>query len=164
MTGKGGKGYAVGYSLWSHLGHLRPFPLTLQEFKIVATEKYRPYLSHTEIEYILQSLRANPSNPMLQSHLVASLSHYILRIQMGAIKANHVTKDNVTTEDKLGLSIGSQTPAKTGEDKRKLAFNKWTLDVSACTMEEIDMAQTYRCENGLMSSEEEINYMETLMK
>jgi len=93
----------------------------------------------------------------------AYIKKYIIKFDAGLINPWYANKNNTqSVEDKLGFS--TESSAISFSDKRLAAYNKWLLDPDSVSLHEFSLVQDYRCENSLMSPDEEAKYLEDMMK
>ena len=121
-------------------------------------QKFRPYLTPTELELIISSLATtNPSTP-----LIRYLKGYQLKIDNGLLSPQITTAP--TLEEKLGLDVpstgrlSSQAVTKDLATLKLHAYNKWLDNPAKCTIQELDRSMLYRYENDLLTPEEETSY------
>lgn len=110
--------------------------------------KLRPYLDKKEIEYIVGLL--DQSNNPYSFEISSKLKQILLKASVGLVKPTYV-RQTQTVEEKLGIEN-----KKT--DVREIAYNKFSIDPSLCTAEEISQAKEYAYSNDLMTEEESAEY------
>lgn len=115
----------------------------------MAQEKFRPALSVAEINYIIAlcNLDSRPETAEMGFTIASRLKVFLLKSQLGITGAAFTSSPIRTLDEKLGLD--------SPEEKRLAAYTKWQLNPAFCTEDELKLAETYRYENGLMTSEQE---------
>lgn len=119
--------------------------------------KFRPYLTVSELETIISSLRTNGENP----GLIYYLSGFRDKITVGRMAPQLATKPTLT--DKLELSSSSVSVQNLSEQRLR-AYTKWITSPNLCSIQELARARMYRYENDMMTPEEESEYESTLDK
>ena len=120
-------------------------------------QKFRPYLTPTELELIISSLATtNPSSP-----LIKYLKTYQLKIDNGLLSPQINTAPTLIEKLELDTISPRQNniPSKSLARLKLEAYNKWLDNPAKCTILELDRAMLYRFENDLMTPEEEDNYI-----
>lgn len=130
-----------------------------------STIKYRPVLTASQIQHILAL--AKKENPLSDASVsvIATLAPFQAKIENAGIKPAYI--DAPPRPDLLESLGGTRTPAEKMENPPKLAsppvskeerweqaYIKWSLNPSACTLQEIKDAQEHRYLHDLMSPEE----------
>lgn len=94
------------------------------------------------------------------------IKKYIVKFDAGLINPWYTNKNNIqSVEDKLGFSTEFSTSESISfSDKRLAAYTKWKQNPDSVSLHEFNLVQDYRCENSLMSPEEETKYLESIMK
>lgn len=117
-------------------------------------EKYRPAFTKQEIIYIigLCSLDKRAGTTEMAFTIAARLKVFALKADLHMIIPAFESSPKVSLEDKLGL--GDETLIS----KRQRAYEKFKLNPEYCSNIEIQMANTYLYENGLMTEEQEKAY------
>lgn len=123
----------------------------------MSAEKFRPYLSGSQILHILATYKSKPIFTDEDLDIIATLGVYAGKINNGALKTAYVAKDNQSIEAKLGLPE-KFADTKTPEQKRFDAFKRWEANPASVSIAEMDLVQTYRYEEGLMTEEEKEAY------
>ena len=123
--------------------------------------KYRPYLTLTELDIVISSLKTTCANP----HLIHYLEGFKAKIDLGITSPNLTLTPRPTLSDRLELgdtnASDSLSLTTNLESKRSNAYTKWLSDPRACTAHEIELTHLYRFENDLMSPEEETIYLQS---
>ena len=117
----------------------------------MAEIKFRPYLTTSELDVVITSLRKTNSSPIL----IHYLSGFRDKITVGLVSPNLITKPTLT--DRLELS-GSPKLAIDLVQSKQQAYEKWLVSSHTCSIQELARAQMYRYENDLMDDEEESDY------
>jgi hypothetical protein len=119
--------------------------------------KYRPYLTPTELDIIIDALKTVGSNP----HLIHYLAGFKGKIELGLNVPNLTLTPRPSVMERLGLDSPMDELAKITIRvlSREDAYTKWTQNPASCTPKEIEQASVYRFENDLMTPEEEIEYL-----
>lgn len=123
--------------------------------------KFRPSLTSDMIKEIYTSLQNGETKDYIRN--------YILKIDNNLIQPNYVnTGLRNSTINNLGF-----TPEEANQNiepvkidfvsKRTELYNKWLQDPLSITSDELDFVLDYRLENGLMSPDEEADYLNKLM-
>jgi hypothetical protein len=118
--------------------------------------KYRPYLTLSELDTCISSLRGTGANPAL----IQYLSTFRDKISVGRIAPQVTLKPSL--QDKLGFSQKELTTNLVSQ--REQAYNKWLLSPLSCSIQELARSRMYRYENDLMSPEEESEYESQIEK
>lgn len=125
----------------------------------MSSKKYRPYLTLTEINYLIECIKLRRDHISLD--LLRYLEKYSSDIQAGLRTPNHTLQPTIT--QKLGFE---ETPTSQdgGRDIGTL-LNIFNVNNSyiGMTPAEIISLKEYRFENSLMSAEEEDSYVAQLM-
>lgn len=116
----------------------------------MAEIKFRPYLTTSELDVVIGSLRKTNSSPIL----IHYLSGFRDKITVGLVSPNLITKPTLT--DRLELS-GSKVTIDLVQSKQQ-AYEKWLVSSHTCSIQELARAQMYRYENDLMDAQEESEY------
>ena len=130
---------------------------------------YRPYLTTENIIELDRLL-----SEQLPSVFISNLSlldaykkihEFKDKIDKGQAFIAHTTKGSLKEQFVQSLDLDGQRgekPAQIGSidpsTKRVNAFNKFSQTPALCSLEEIELAQTHRWENGLMEEKEKEEY------
>jgi hypothetical protein len=120
---------------------------------IAPTPKYRPYFTYAELQEIISALKSRPTPSRMT--LIKYLDGFISDIESGRRKSNLTIEP--TLAQKLELEPATPIPVPltiSGE----AAYQKWLTNPSRTTAHEIEVANSYRYLNDLMSKEEEKEY------
>jgi hypothetical protein len=121
--------------------------------------KYRPYLTPSELDIIIDSLKITGSNP----YLIHYLSGFKDKIELGLTVPNLTLTPRIGVMERLGLDEPSLDTISIKpmlvSISRQQAYIKWTNNPASCSASEIEKSQVYRFENDLMSEEEETAYL-----
>lgn len=121
-------------------------------------QKFRPYLTPTELELIISSLaQTNPASP-----LIKYLKGYQLKIDNGLLSPQITTSPTFAEKLELEPRLTSQAVQKDLATLKLHSYNKWLSDPAKCTIQELDRAMLYRFENDLMTSAEELSYISSM--
>jgi len=120
----------------------------------MATPKFRPYLTITQLNYFLDLMQSDDraATENLRKNTTQELKLFLLKHEYGGVTPAFVSTGRKSIADKLGLDLADPLQA------REAAYATWTANPQLCTAEEIKMAQLYRYENNLMSPSEEAEY------
>jgi hypothetical protein len=98
--------------------------------------------------------------------LKSYLHQFKLKITYGMVKESYTTSPTprVKVEDSLGFSTSTSTSTSVSPQRTKEElFQVWQNDPLLITSEELELVQTFRFENDLMSASEEQLYLNQLM-
>ena len=117
----------------------------------MTAQKYRPAFTSQELAYIKDLCRADKrESTVSMAHKISRrLEVFGLKAQIGLVAPAFTATEERSIDERLGLDTVS--PA----DKRLAAYQKWKLNPDICSTVELNLANTYRYENDLMTSEEE---------
>lgn len=117
-------------------------------------QKFRPAFSKQEIMYLIDLLNRDKRESVTEmAFTIASrLKIFALKADLGIVAPAFSSTERQSLAEKLGME--AESPA----DRRLAAYKKWTEVPSACTDKELELAMTYRYENGLLSAEQERDY------
>lgn len=118
-------------------------------------KKYRPYFSIEEIQTIITALK-NEINP--DTSLLKYLERYVFEIEEGFRKANHTLGPSML--EKLGVEKEKEPPKFNPITINKLY--EQTYSFTGMSAKQIEVLQTYRYNNNLMTPSEELSYEESL--
>lgn len=108
-------------------------------------QKFRPYLSPSQLTYILSLLEKDAKDP----ELIQSFKLLSFKISSGISTPNYTTKP--TKPSKFSpLGLGLESP----EELRKIEYDKYLQGLP----HNESMVTTYRYENNLMTPQEETEY------
>lgn len=125
-----------------------------------ATQKWRPSLSTDEMITLIHALKTH-QNPRPFLGLIKYFETFALKIRYGINEPAYTTAESWA--EKMDLDDIPKPKKKTPEELRKEAFEKWSKTPTACNAEELNLVQTYRAENDLMSESEFEEFMNELM-
>lgn len=114
--------------------------------------KYRPVLSAEQINTIMHLCKTTLPLTSKTMDVIATLAPFQAKIENAGVIAAYSMTPPQSIEDKLGFSTPEISVSP--EEKRYQAFIKYDNNPSSCSIHEIEMAQTYRYENRLMTVEE----------
>lgn len=117
--------------------------------------KYRPYFTGEELGEIIHALKSSPS-PKRQG-IIKYLETFAVKIEHGIVAPSLVLESSL--EEKLELSPPT---GLSYQERRQLAYTKWTVNPTSCTPAEILLSQSFRYEEGLMSTEESASFEQSL--
>lgn len=123
------------------------------------TAKFRPCLSSNQIGHILSLCKKDLSDNSLS--VISVLAPFKAKMENYGVAPSYVTQERQNIFDSLGIEEDSNA---TPEEKRQQAFIKWSEDPDSCTINELELVQTYRSENDLMSAEESERYYSEMTK
>lgn len=115
--------------------------------------KFRPSLTSTMLEEIYVSLPEGETKSYIHQ--------FIVKINSGITKPGYVNTGLNTIESSLGFPIldsGDSGDSNSNIDKRKLKYNLWLQNPSLLNKNDLELVETYRYENDLLSPEETIQY------
>ena len=120
-------------------------------------QKYRPYLTIQQLHYFLHLVESDTSEDtqLIRALTLKELKLFLVKYDLGAVKAASTVVGRESLEDKLGLGVSTDT------DKasiREAAYLQWKKNPELCTPYQLEQAQLYRYENDLMTPEEEAAY------
>ena len=118
----------------------------------MATAKYRPYFTLSELQELRSTLKERPNPRRLQ--IAAYLDKFISEIEFGLRVSNYNSKPSML--DKLGFS-DPQIPLSheiTGE----AAYNAWIQSPSTCSVKVIQEAMDWAYRNDKLTPEQESEY------
>lgn len=121
------------------------------------TQKFRPYLTQSQILRILELCAKEPSDDPLIRSIKQTLGVFKFKINEGITDPAYVSSPRQTIEEKLGFSHG-ELSLYDPVAARKEAYEKYCFDPANCTEKEIALAFTYKYEQGLMTDEERNEY------
>jgi hypothetical protein len=126
---------------------------------LMSTKKYRPYLTLSEIQYLIESIKLR--NDHISLDLLKYLEKYSSDIQSGLRAVNHTLKPTIT--ESLGFS---STPPDPGTRDILTLINLYTINKCyiGFSIPEIKILKEYRFENSQMDEDEETDYVQSLMK
>jgi hypothetical protein len=127
--------------------------------------KLRPYLTIDQIQYLVQLLEADTKTTVPNAYknkLLASLKLPLAKLSLGITRGAYVTNPRESIASKLGLDDTDSEQILTPTQQREAAYMTWQSNPLLCTAEQVKMAQLYRYENNLMTSQEEAEYESTL--
>jgi hypothetical protein len=83
------------------------------------------------------------------------LSIFAMKVNAGIARASYSTSNapRVSLADSMGIATPASNTANNAFSK-KAAYEKWYLNPTDCTAEELELSITYRIEQGLVSEEE----------
>lgn len=124
-------------------------------------QKFRPYLTSDEMNDIISALKMVPEP---RGRLIYYLEAFLEKVTEGATKAAISVSNKPTLAESLGLgdspaSVLSIRSNQSPEQKRASAYKKWQTNPLSCTHQELALAHTYRYENDLMTTAEELEYL-----
>lgn len=119
---------------------------------------YRPYLTLNEITYMLERIEPNHS-------VYKKLQIFLFKAGIGANVPAYVSSPKISTSNQIrndfAQELREQEDTRSYEDKifdakckRQDAFCKWKDNPLLCSTYELELAETYRFENGLMDEDE----------
>ena len=116
------------------------------------SSKYRPTLTAQEIAYIIERCDSDSRDETagLSIALGSKLKIFAMKMQLGIVASAYTAAPKQSLTDKLGFA--------SPDAKRLAAFEKYSKLPSICTPQEIALAQTYRYENNMMTTQEESDY------
>jgi hypothetical protein len=112
--------------------------------------KFRPYLTVAEIQEIQAALKENPTSARMG--LVRYLEGYLLKISHGQILPQHTNKPT------LAQSLGFEPAAPQASKSPGELYIQWVSNPASIKPNELDLVQSHRYTNGLMSPEEIEDY------
>ncbi len=122
-------------------------------------QKFRPCLSAAQIEHILFLARSEKPLSSASRSVIASLCTFQVKIVNEAVSEAYETRDKESElRGLLGFSSEETNGTLSPTEKRAAAFKKYSDRPNLCSIEELELAHTYRYENNLMSKEEEADY------
>lgn len=117
-------------------------------------QKFRPAFTKQEILYLVElcNLDKRPGTIEMAFTIASRLKVFSLKADLHIIAPAFTSTEKQSLAEKLGMESGSPI------EKRLTAFQKWKENPAFCTDKELELAMTYRYENGLLNSEEEHSY------
>lgn len=118
----------------------------------MATQKFRPYFTYSELQEIIAALKSQPT-PTRQT-LIRYLHSFIAQIDSGTRQPNHILQPTLPQR----LELESADIPIPLQISGHAAYQKWLINPASATPHEIAAAQEYRYLNDLMSADEESAY------
>lgn len=116
----------------------------------MTTQKYRPCLTPSQISHVLSLCKKELSDVSMS--VISVLAPFKAKIENNGIAPAYVTESNKL---RTGFTqLGELEELLTPHQLRRKAFEKWTENPDACSVDELELVQTYRFENDLMGEEE----------
>lgn len=112
--------------------------------------KYRPCFTSEQISHILALCKRDLSDASLS--VISVLAPFNTKIENKCIAPAYSMQEEKSLYASLG--INDEYFGLTPPEKQKRAFEKWSLNPDSCNVEELELVQSYRMLNDLMSSEE----------
>lgn len=123
-------------------------------------QKFRPYLTSSELTEILNCLKTKSSNIAL----IRYLETFAIKIDRGTIQPNLTLQPpKPTIEQSLGLDSSNPSNSLPRETTNHQAYLKYAASPTSCSPKEIEQAEEYMYLQGLMSASQEEAYYSNLM-
>jgi len=122
----------------------------------MAKQQFRPLVTMDQLQYMIHKLNGdtNPIAVKLQTYLKT----FALKAGAGLVTTHTTTRQDIA--EKLGLGESSTlSPTQ----KREILFQQWQADPNSVSISDMELVQTYRYENGLMSEHEASEFETSLM-
>lgn len=119
--------------------------------------RYRPVMTAEQIETILSICKTTSPLTAQVISVISTLAPFQAKIVNAGITPAYIVKPVESIEEKLGFPPSKKLLDNLGmspEERRLAAYTKWKDNPVSCSLDEIDLANTYRYENGLMGAEE----------
>ena len=116
------------------------------------TAKYRPCFSEAHISHILSLCKQELSDKSLS--VISVLAPFKAKIDNNCISPAYAMKERESLYGSLGIEGSEECSGLTPAEKRKRAFDKWNENPDSCNVSELELVQTYRMDNDLLSTEE----------
>ena len=124
----------------------------------MSTKKYRPYLTLSEISYLIESIKLRKDHISLD--LLRYLEKYSSDIKDGLRTPNHTLKPTIV--ESLGFSAPAQDTL-TRDIITLLDIYSVNGSYIGMSIPEIQTLKEHRFENSMMNESEESEYVESLM-
>lgn len=119
---------------------------------------YRPCLTAEDISTILALVEPRKDSGVGLWNIYQKLVPFKAKISIGAVKSIGEARKNIAeAEDSFGFSASEKFERRkelSPTEKRASAYEKWCSSPEDCSAYELELVETYRFENALMSGEE----------
>src|SRR5450830_254989 len=115
-------------------------------------EKYRPCLTSAQISHIISLCKRDLSADSIGT--ICVLAPFQTKVENKSISPAYVMQGKQSLLNSLGYGNAEAHSSLTHPQRRQLAFDKWSRNPDSCNTDELELVQTYRMENNLMSQEE----------
>jgi hypothetical protein len=115
-------------------------------------EKYRPCLTSAQIVHIISLCKRDLSADSIST--ICVLAPFQTKVENKSINAAYVMQGKQSLLNSLGYCDTGNFQNLSHQERRKLAFDKWSKNPDLCNADELELVQTYRMENDLLSQEE----------
>lgn len=127
----------------------------------MSSKKYRPYLTLSEITYLIECIQSRKDHISLD--LLRYLQKYVSDIQAGLRIPNHTLQPTIS--QKLGFEE-SHASACSGIREIPTLLSLFTINGGSyigLSIPEIQALKEYRFENSMMTEDEEAFYVQSLL-
>lgn len=115
-------------------------------------EKYRPCLTSAQISHIISLCKRDLSAESIGT--ICVLAPFLTKVENKSICPAYVMQGKQSLLHSLGYDNAEANSNLTNQQRRKLAFDKWSRNPDSCNTDELGLVQTYRIENNLLSRDE----------
>lgn len=119
-------------------------------------QKYRPCLTSIHISHILSLCKRDLTEASIS--IISVLAPFMAKIENSGVAPAYSMKQKTLGNVFSSLDEMADYSCLSAEEIRKKAFEKWSENPDSCSLDELEMVQTYRLENDLMSTEEAKEY------
>lgn len=115
-----------------------------------AQAKYRPCLTAEMIDYIVEVCRESRCDKAIS--VLGVLAPMQAKIHNRGIAPSYVVSAKIKSNDIDSICNDAAAQMLSPEEKRAAAYAKYQISKESCTIDELDLAETYMWENELMDA------------
>ena len=117
--------------------------------------KYRPVLTSTQIAHVITLCKKDLSGESLL--VISTLAPFMAKIENNGITPAYKIQEKISLEYSLGIEERKEA-LLIYDAELKLVYEKWVNNVNDCNAIELEKVKEYRCQEGMMSEEEYLQY------